>query len=227
MEQETPKFRPNKWQEAVLLLLVLVPGIFYLVLREKLPAQIPTHWGADGKPNDYSSPIGALIMSVGVGLFVWVITMVAPILDPKRKTYQLGPDVYFKIRLAIFVFLSMVMSSSFLIGAGYQFSMAKLVIAGMMLLFAILGNFMANLPPSYSFGIRLPWTLNSESNWRKTHRLAAKIWTGGGIVGFILTFLVSEIYYPYIVFGFLGLMIGIPTMMSIYWFKKEEGASNE
>lgn len=222
MEQPNPKFQVNKFQEAILLLLILIPGIFYLVLRDQLPAQIPTHWGADGKPNDYSSPLQALALSLGVGIFVWGITLVAPILDPKRKTYQLGPDVFFKIRFTIHLFLSIIMSASFLIGAGYDFSMGKLVIGGMMLLFTILGNFMANIPPSYSFGIRLPWTLNSESNWRKTHRLAAKLWTVLGIAGFILVFLVPEFYFPYIIFGCLGVMVGVPVIMSIYWFKTEE-----
>jgi len=165
--------------------------------------------------------LGALGLSIGVGIFVWVITLIAPILDPKRKTYQLGPDVYYKIRFTIHLFLSIVMSSSFLIGAGYNFSMGKIVIGGLMILFAILGNFMANIPPSYSFGIRLPWTLASETNWRKTHRLAAKLWTVLGIVGFILIFLVPENIFPIIVFAFLGLMIGVPTVMSIYWYKSE------
>lgn len=222
MENNQPEFRPTLWQEIVLLALVFLPAVFYFVLRDKLPAQIPTHWGADGKPNDYSSPVGALALSVGVGLFVWFVTLMAPKIDPKRKTYQLGPDVYFKIRVAIFLFLSVVMSSSFLIGAGYQFSMAKLVIAGLMLLFVFLGNFMANLPPSYTFGIRLPWTLNSERNWRKTHRLAAKLWTILGLIGFIATFIVPEENFPFIVFVTMAGMVGVPVIMSLYWFKTDK-----
>ncbi len=222
MEHSNPKFSPNKWQEAMLLLLILIPAVFYFILRDKMPAQIPTHWGADGKPNDYSSPLGALALSLGVGVFVWGITLIAPILDPKRKTYQLGPDVYFKIRFTIHLFLSIVISASFLIGAGYNFSMGKIVIGGMMLLFTILGNFIANIPPSYSFGIRLPWTLNSESNWRKTHRLAAKLWTGIGLIGFILILVLPEIYFPYLIFVCLGMMVGVPMIMSIYWYKTDK-----
>lgn len=222
METNSTPIRPNIWQEAILLVIVFIPAIFFFALHDKLPAQIPTHWGADGKPNDYSSPLGALGLSLGVGLFVWIVTMIAPILDPKKKTYQLGPDVYFKIRLAIMLFLSIVMSSSFLIGAGYQFSMSKLVIGGMMILFTILGNFMANLPPSYSFGIRLPWTLHSESNWRKTHRLAAKVWTIAGLAGLVMTFLLPENNLQYVVFSFLAIMIGVPVIMSIYWYKSDK-----
>lgn len=219
METNINPIRPNKWQEALLLVIVLIPAIFFFVLKDKMPAEIPTHWGADGKPNDYSSPLAALGLSLGVGIFVWLVTMLAPILDPKKKTYQLGPDVYFKIRLTIMLFLSMVMSSSFLIGAGYHFSMSKLVIGGMMILFTVLGNFMANLPPSYSFGIRLPWTLHSESNWRKTHRLAAKVWTLAGIAGLVLTFLLTEDALQYVVISSLVIMIGVPVLMSIYWYK--------
>ena len=35
---------------------------------------------------------------------------------------------------------------------------------------------MPKLKVNHTVGIRLPWTLQSEDNWHKTHRLAGKLW---------------------------------------------------
>ncbi|MDQ2752120.1 MAG: SdpI family protein, partial [Bacteroidota bacterium] len=37
-----------------------------------------------------------------------------------------------------------------------------------------MGNNFYNIKPNYFAGYRLPWTLESEENWRKTHHLAVR-----------------------------------------------------
>ena len=49
------------------------------------------------------------------------------------------------------------------------------------LLFAFMGNLMHNIKPNYFAGVRTPWTLEDPDTWRATHRLAGKLWFGGGI----------------------------------------------
>lgn len=50
------------------------------------------------------------------------------------------------------------------------------------LIFVIMGNYMPKLKVNHTVGIRLPWTLHSEDNWHKTHRLAGKLWVLGGLI---------------------------------------------
>ena len=50
------------------------------------------------------------------------------------------------------------------------------------LIFVIMGNYMPKLKVNHTVGIRLPWTLQSEDNWHKTHRLAGKLWVLGGLI---------------------------------------------
>ena len=45
-----------------------------------------------------------------------------------------------------------------------------------------MGNYMPKLKVNHTVGIRLPWTLQSEDNWHKTHRLAGKLWVLGGLI---------------------------------------------
>ena len=84
------------------------------------------------------------------------------------------------------------------------------------ILFTVIGNYMPKAKQSYTMGIKLPWTLNSEENWNRTHRLAGFVWSVGGLLmivnGFVQWVWLSEI----IVFA----MIFIPIVYSFVLYRK-------
>ena len=41
---------------------------------------------------------------------------------------------------------------------------------------------MPTFKPNYFVGIRTPWTLENETNWRKTHRLGGKVFMIAGVI---------------------------------------------
>ncbi len=51
------------------------------------------------------------------------------------------------------------------------------------LIVTLFGNYMGNIRPNYFVGIKVPWTLNNDVVWVKTHRLAGKLWFWGGLIG--------------------------------------------
>ncbi|MBQ1580401.1 MAG: SdpI family protein, partial [Firmicutes bacterium] len=57
------------------------------------------------------------------------------------------------------------------------------------ILFVVIGNYLPKTKQSYTMGIKLPWTLASEENWNRTHRLAGFLWVIGGILLILLTLL--------------------------------------
>lgn len=80
------------------------------------------------------------------------------------------------------------------------------------LLIAI-GNYLPKSKQSYTVGIRLPWTLNSEENWNRTHHLAGYLWILGGVLLLLCAFL------PVLVF-LLILVAGIPFAYSYSLYRK-------
>ena len=54
------------------------------------------------------------------------------------------------------------------------------ILLGVLFIFA--GNYLPKSRQNYTVGIRIPWTLDNEENWNKTHRLAGYLWVAGGIV---------------------------------------------
>jgi uncharacterized membrane protein len=78
--------------------------------------------------------------------------------------------------------------------------------------------------PNYFVGIRVPWTLDNEENWRLTHHLGSRVWFFGGLLMFILTLILPAQFASYImVFGIIPMII-IPVAYSFYIFRKKKSS---
>ena len=49
-----------------------------------------------------------------------------------------------------------------------------------------MGNVMGKVRKNFYIGIRVPWTLASDRVWNDTHRMAAWLWVGAGVMGFVM-----------------------------------------
>ena len=80
------------------------------------------------------------------------------------------------------------------------------------LLFVIIGNFLPKARQNYTIGIKIPWTLDNENNWNRTHRLAGYLWMACGMF-FIIMALIGLGRTPWIL-GIFGLMVLVPCIYS-------------
>jgi len=170
-------------------LITLIPVIYYLSLWNLLPEEVPTHYNFNLKPDDFHSKEFMLGILIFMGLVV--VGSSAAILngnstDPKRKTEQ--PDSILKITswvvtifITLIMFLIVLMTKNFCIKQPIE-SFEKIIFIVLCLFFICLGFLMKNVQPNYFFGIRTPWTLQSENNWKQTHQLGSKIWVWGNIL---------------------------------------------
>ncbi|MDR2515453.1 MAG: SdpI family protein [Christensenellaceae bacterium] len=149
-----------------------------LLVVRRMPAQIPMHVNLRGVvdgmgPNWWLLGFGALPAAVFLLLFA------LPKIDPFRQSWLKHEKAYERVLLALLVFFVLigwlVASLGFGGGLGTQvsFRFESLLCTGLGLLFLVIGNHMGQLRQNWFFGIRTPWTLASETVWRKTHRLGA------------------------------------------------------
>ena len=103
----------------------------------------------------------------------------------------------------------------------------KFVFVAMGLLFALLGNNMYNIKPNYFAGLRLPWTLENEENWRKTHHLAGRLWFFGGLIFAVTAFFISNNLIGYIAVSMVAILIIIPVFYSYNIYKNSKQARHE
>jgi uncharacterized membrane protein len=85
---------------------------------------------------------------------------------------------------------------------------------------AALGNYMYNIKPNYFAGFRLPWTLESEENWKYTHRLAGRMWFAGGLLLTVLAFFLSEKAGFNVLMIITAIIVVVPTVYSYRFYKQ-------
>lgn len=202
-------------------IITLLPILLGLAMYDKLPAELPTHWGASGEIDDYSSRafvvFGMPFLMLLFGLFV----QFGLESDPKKANMS---STLKTISFWICPVLSLIIVPiSIFTGIGYDLPVELIICLFVGVMFILMGNYMPKSKQTYTMGIRLPWTLNSEENWNRTHRLAGKLWILAGFM-FIVTGIVSlnaygEVGIP-VFFFIIAATVFIPAIYSYILFKK-------
>lgn len=158
----------------------LLPIMAGVVLWDKLPEQIPIHWNASGDIDGWGSKtFGVFGIPLILAALEWVCAFVT-FADPKKanhsgKVLQL---VFWIIPVLSVAIQAMVFASA--MGTTVRVEVVMPLLMGLM--FVIIGNYMPKCRQNYTIGIKVPWTLHSEENWNRTHRLAGRIWVACGLV---------------------------------------------
>ena len=85
------------------------------------------------------------------------------------------------------------------------------------IVFIFVGNYLPKCKQSYTMGIKLPWTLDSEDNWNKTHRFGGKVYVAVGVVVMLTSFLGNM----FVMLGCTFVAVILPTVYSYVLFVKE------
>jgi uncharacterized membrane protein len=206
-----------------LLLLFSLPFIYLAYVYPQLPERVPTHFDASGTPNDYSSKgsLGLILLLVeGIALGIYLLTRYLPAIDPKR-TARFSRQSFQKIGLAIVTLLTAInIIIVYCASAGRSPDVNHLLFPLLGLFFAYLGNILYSIKPNYFIGIRTPWTLESEDNWRATHRLGSKVFFVGGICLTVAALLIPSGSAVVLLMVITGIMALIPVIYSFIYFKK-------
>ena len=159
---------------------ILLPILAGLILWNKLPEQIPSHWNAAGEVDGWCSKLFAVFgMPLILLAFQWLCVLGTGA-DPKKQNH---PQKIVHLVLWIIPVLSAVLHTIvYMVALGQAVRMEVVMPVLIGLVLAIIGNYLPKCKQNYTIGIKIPWTLNSEENWNRTHRFAGRLWLIGGIL---------------------------------------------
>lgn len=168
-----------KWSLLLGSLLSLSPILIGLLLWNQLPAKLPTHFSTGNTPDGWSSKA---ITVFGLPLFMFAMMWFCFLfthVDPKRQ--NISPKLIRALVWFMAALSPIVVCSSYAIALGINVNITLLtyLIIGLMLL--VIGNYLAKTKQNYSAGIRIPWTLSSEENWNRTHRVSSRLFIFCGL----------------------------------------------
>lgn len=178
----------NRW-DTIILLAGLATLIFAWTVYDRLPDQIPSHFGPNGQPDDYSDKSVFILIMIALNLGLPLLLKWIPAVDPRRENYQKFKRIYELFRVVITLFISALFIVILLNALGYPMEIPRAVMVGVGLLWMMIGNYMGQVRPNWFIGIRLPWTMENPEVWRRTHRIGGAIWMGAGLLILLSSFL--------------------------------------
>jgi uncharacterized membrane protein len=210
----------NLRKEFPLLLIVALPFLYLGYIYTDLPETVPTHWNGNGEIDDWGSKSTLWIIPFLFPALMYLLMSVIPKIDPKGKIKQMGSKFY-QLKFIVILFMSAL--ALYIIYATRTQSLETLkgVFLLMGALITALGNYMPSIKPNYFMGVRTPWTLESESVWRGTHRLTGKLWVAGGAAIMVLTLIVHQENMLALLLSITAVITIIPLAYSYILFKKE------
>ena len=206
----------KKYKKTLILtsVVLLIPVIVGLLLWNKLPDPMPSHWNIHGEVDGWSSKPFAVFGFPCILLALHWICVLASSADPKAKDYH--PKM-FHLVLWICPVLSLVLNALvYTTALGYPLDVEIIMPLLVGLMFIIVGNLLPKCRQSYTMGIKLPWTLHNEENWNKPHRFAGFLWVICGVAIMLTGFLGSFwIFLPIAL-----LMVIVPVLYSYLLHRK-------
>jgi uncharacterized membrane protein len=212
---------PALRKELPIIAIVLLPFIYLGYIWNELPAEVPIHWNLEGEIDGYGKKGTLVLVPIMLPLLIYIMLSIIPKIDPKNRLNQMGDKLQ---NLKLILTLCMSVLALFIIysSKNQSFTNQNYPILGMGVLFAVIGNYFQAIKPNYFFGIRTPWTLESEVVWKETHKLAGKMWLLGGII-VIFSSLVFERQFNFNVFlTVMAIIALVPMVYSYIKFNSEK-----
>ena len=195
-------------------ILIVLPVLAGIILWDRLPEQMPTHWNAAGDIDGWTSKPFTVFGLPLILLAAQWLCVLGTLADPKKENH---PTKILHLVLWIIPVLSLVLGTityATALGKAVRVEVIMPILIGLIL--AIVGNYMPKCKQNYTIGIKIPWTLNSEENWNRTHRFAGWLWTFSGIVVMLTGFFGGFWIFLIIVL----LMVLAPILYSYLLFRK-------
>lgn len=189
----------------------------------QLPATIPVHFNIDGEPDRWAPKSWGQFQLLFVNLLYLLFLPLLLKMSPKGYNLEGAEDDLARLNLAITALLGGLQIAilwSTMDPANYPMSVGLGLALGMFMI--LLGNHLGRIGRNFFVGIRLPWTIVSEQNWRLTHRFAGRLYVVAGLVTLAATWLGGPFW---VAIAALFLASALPVGYSWNLWRRGEGAA--
>ncbi len=164
------------------LLILLVSFAIGIYLYPQMPDRIASHWNAQGIVDGYMSKFWGLFLMPFISVGVLLLFLLIPRIDPLKRNiakFRRYFDTFIIIIIGFFLYIYLL---TLLWSLGHVFDMVQMMIPAFAVMFYYAGILVENAKRNWFIGIRTPWTLSSNTVWRKTHKLGGRLFKLAGII---------------------------------------------
>ena len=187
-----------------------------------MPETVPTHWGVDGTADGWDSKGSTIFMGALMPLLMLALLFAVPHFDPRGTSFNRFKGIYqgFSAAFTVFMIVTAWLTPATALGLVPESGsfVSTLVFGFLGMLLVGLGVAMPRIEPNYTFGVRIPWTLNDSENWRRTHRFAGPVFVVMGAVMLVAAFFSASIPQAALVAVLLVALLGGLALVTLYSF---------
>ena len=210
----------NRWIGFIVAGITLAAAIW---AYPQLPARVATHWNIHGEPDGYSGRfVGAFVFPLAILGFA-LLVQVLPKIDPKGKNYLKFNDTYWLLINGVLIFMGVMHLAVLGNAIGAPISVQRVMPVAVGFLFVVVGNYLSRVQPNWFIGIRTPWTLSSDTVWRKTHRLGGWVFVIAGVL-FMASALVPGMRAAVPLAVVVIALVLTPVLYSLYLWMRERSS---
>lgn len=210
--------KKNKWKILLSSAVILLPVLAGLLLWSRLPDVMTTHWGADGVADGQNSKAFTVFVPFFILLGVHWLCLLLTKLDRgnQNQSQKAMGIVCWIIPVTSLCCGGMIYGTAL----GKQWNYLALMPLMLGLMFMLLGNYMPKVRQNKTLGVKVPWTLNNEGNWNKTHRFCGWVWTIGGAGMLLAALLPEKVMIPAVLVAILVLSFA-PMLYSYCLYRRQ------
>ncbi|MFN5367425.1 MAG: SdpI family protein [Roseiflexaceae bacterium] len=203
----------------ILWFIALIPLLVTIVLLPQMAETVPAHYGIDGMVDRYDSKYTMLLFPLIIIVVVAIRDLVPQMLgrdDAQQANLAVLDRLLLPVVIVLVAFnlLTVWLATSQVHNIyATQVPVPQLILAGISLLFVVIGNVLPKTKPNWYVGIRVPWTVNHPAVWYKTHRFGGVVMTVWGCIALGVTLVVPPTYAAIVFVTGTILMV---TSMLIY-----------
>lgn len=202
--------------------------IFYLILAVsfgisiyfvlQMPEVVPVHWNAAGEIDGYGSRYFYALFAC-LPMLVYLGMGFTRKIDPKQKQLKRNEEAYEMFRYITSGFM-ILLNAVILLSAMNTKVDVPVIISGVTgLMFIVMGNYLPRIPQNYFVGIKLPWTIDNEYVWTKTHRVGGYVFILSGILMILSGFIKSNLSVVIVLITVFANVFGLAVYSYILYKK--------
>jgi uncharacterized membrane protein len=206
---------------AIALVLIIMAGMT-IVAYPVMPDAVASHWNAAGDMDGTLPKFWGLILIPLLMYGFCALFAALPRIDPLKINYPKFQASYEGFILVFSAFLFVIQLQIILWGLGVPLSPNLVMPVMIGILFIAIGFLLEHAEPNWFVGIRTPWTMSSDSVWKKTHQKGAMLFRLAGVVSMIGV-LAGTHAYLFILIPVIAVALSL-VVYSYTEFKKEQAA---
>ena len=174
-----------------IIVLVLIVGatLAGILLWNRLPEQMASHWNANDQVNGYLPKVWGVFLMPLITLAMLLLFLAIPSIDPLKANIAQFRETFNLFIVLIVAFIVYIYGLSLAWNLGYtSFQMSRSLLPALGLLFIFIGFLLPQAKRNFFIGIRTPWTLSSDRVWDETHRPGSVLFMISGVLAFLGAF---------------------------------------